>query len=184
MEHIITRTPGEIDCLRYRAYVDSIRDQLPAHVYAFASNMGHFDLTSHSSLHDAWLESLTVREAATGERNEIRRLEIHLCLLGPFHDRRIHLRYTGVARYRFDTPAKYGESRYEHTAHGDLFTHDVPTGLHPVSREAMSQWGQVMPGSFTRPKLTLSSLVSMVRNVRRSPDLSFSKLRTLARIFG
>jgi catechol 2,3-dioxygenase-like lactoylglutathione lyase family enzyme len=74
--------------------------------------------------------------------------------------------------------------KHEHYCDGDLFTHDVPTGIHPVSREAMSQWGQVMPGSFTRPKLTLSNLVSIVRNVRRSPDLSFSKLRTLAKIFG
>jgi catechol 2,3-dioxygenase-like lactoylglutathione lyase family enzyme len=74
--------------------------------------------------------------------------------------------------------------KHEHYCDGDLFTQDVPTGLHPVSREAMSQWGQVMPSSFTRPALTLSSLVAIVRNVRHSPDLSFAKLRTLAKIFG
>ncbi|GAB3090540.1 VOC family protein [Lysobacter terrae] len=75
-------------------------------------------------------------------------------------------------------------AKHEHYCDGDLFTADEPTGLHAVSREAMSQWGQVMPGSFTRPELTFSSLVAIVRNLRRSPDLSLTKLRTLAKIFG
>src|SRR5687768_5944597 len=94
MEHIISSTPGEIDYWRYHHYVDSIRNRLPSHVYAFASNFDHFGLESHSSLHDAWLERLTVDEIAEGERQEIPRLEIRLSFLGPFHDRRIHLHYT------------------------------------------------------------------------------------------
>jgi catechol 2,3-dioxygenase-like lactoylglutathione lyase family enzyme len=75
-------------------------------------------------------------------------------------------------------------AKHEHYCDGDLFTADEPSGLHPVSREAMSQWGQVMPGSFTRPEITFSGLAAIVRNLRRSPDLSLSKLRTLAKIFG
>jgi len=75
-------------------------------------------------------------------------------------------------------------AKHEHYCDGDLFTAGEPTGLHAVSREAMSQWGQVMPASFTRPEFTLSSLAAIVRNLRRSPDLSLSKLRTLAKIFG
>jgi hypothetical protein len=127
MEHIHSK-PGEIDYGIYEKYVQSIREKLPEHIYAFAANPNHFDLRSHSSLHDAWLESLTVKEAATGERNEIRRLEVKISLLGPFHDRRIHLHYTGVTRYLFDTPAQYDDRRYEHTAHGDLFTHEIRLG--------------------------------------------------------
>ncbi|MDB6028954.1 MAG: hypothetical protein JWM68_5177 [Verrucomicrobiales bacterium] len=121
MEYIINSQKEGIDFERYAAYLDSIRNRLPAHVGAFASDSRHFDLSSHSSLHDAWLESLTVSEAATGQRSEIRRLEIHLCLLGPFHDRRIHLRYSGVTRYRFDLSAQEGEQ----VAQGDLFTHEI-----------------------------------------------------------
>lgn len=75
-------------------------------------------------------------------------------------------------------------AKHEHYCDGDLFTADRAMGLHAVSREAMAQWGQVMPTSFTRPKLTLSTLAALVRNVRRSPDLSLSKLRALAKIFG
>jgi hypothetical protein len=132
MEHIVnSETEGvrvDINWTRYSRYVESIRDQLPSHVFAFASDSRHFDISSHSSLHDAWLESLTVREAASGERQEIRTMEVAISLLGPFHDRRIHLHYTGVTRYTFSAPPQYGEPRYEHTAHGDLLTHEVRLG--------------------------------------------------------
>ncbi len=128
MEHILNDKSGEIDFFLYRAYIDSIREKLPPHVYAFASDSRHFDLESHSSLHDSWLESFTVREAASGDRQEIRRLEIAISLLGPFHDRRIHLHYAGVTRYSFVAPPQYGNTRYDHTAHGDLFTHEIRLG--------------------------------------------------------
>jgi len=110
-----------------RAYVESIQSRLPAHVYAFASNPSYFDLDSHSSLHDSCLEKLTVRETAS-ERTQVRELEIHLCLFGPYHDRWIRLNHVGVAQYSFVTPPKYAEPRYEHTAHGDLLTHEIRLG--------------------------------------------------------
>ena len=128
MEHIIHSSTAGIDFTRYAAYVESIRHKLPAHVYAFASDSRYFDLNSHSSLHDAWLESLTVNEGASGERKQVRKLEVHLRLLGPCHDRLIYLRYTGIIRYRFDTPARQGESRFQHTAHGDIITHEIRLG--------------------------------------------------------
>ena len=74
--------------------------------------------------------------------------------------------------------------KHEHYSDGDLFTADVPMGVHPVSRDAMSQWGQPMPRSFTRPKPTVSNVAAIVHNLRRSPDLTLHKLRTLARLFG
>ena len=55
--------------------------------------------------------------------SEIRGLEIDLCLLGPYHDRRIHLHYVGVRQYSFVTPP-HGKS----IAHGDLFAHEVRLG--------------------------------------------------------
>jgi hypothetical protein len=73
--------------------------------------------------------------------------------------------------------------KHEHYCDGDLFTAAVPTGIHPVSRDAMSQWGQTMPRSFTKPKLTPASLAALFRNLRRSPDLTVAKLRTLAKLF-
>jgi hypothetical protein len=130
MEHILNSETDCIDFTRYSAYIESIRDQLPAHIFAFASDSRYFDLSSHSSLHDAWLESMNIREDATGKRHEVRKLEISICLLGPFHDRRIHLHYSGVTRYSFSAPPRYGEPRYEHTAHGDLLNHEIRLGDH------------------------------------------------------
>lgn len=75
-------------------------------------------------------------------------------------------------------------AKHEHYCDGDLFTADKPTGIHPVSRDAMSQWGQPMPASFTKPKLTPSAIAALIRNLHRSPDLSFNKLVTLAKLFG
>jgi len=75
-------------------------------------------------------------------------------------------------------------AKHEHYCDGDLFTAERPTGVHPVSREAMAQWGPPMPASFTKPKLTPSAIAALLRNLRRSPDLSFGKLVTLAKLFG
>jgi catechol 2,3-dioxygenase-like lactoylglutathione lyase family enzyme len=74
--------------------------------------------------------------------------------------------------------------KHEHYCDGDRFTADAPTGIHPVSRAAMAQWGQAMPRSFTKPKMTPAKLLLLLRNLRRSPDLTLTKLLTLARIFG
>jgi catechol 2,3-dioxygenase-like lactoylglutathione lyase family enzyme len=75
-------------------------------------------------------------------------------------------------------------AKHEHYCDGDLFTADVPTGVHPVSREAMAQWGQVMPSSFVKPELTPGNVAALLRNLRRSPDVSIKKLITMARLFG
>ncbi|ARL05079.1 VOC family protein [Burkholderia pseudomallei] len=73
--------------------------------------------------------------------------------------------------------------KHEHYCDGDLFTADLPTGIHAVSRDAMSQWGEIMPRSFTKPKFTPSSVAALIRNLRHSPDLTMAKLQTLAKLF-
>jgi catechol 2,3-dioxygenase-like lactoylglutathione lyase family enzyme len=74
--------------------------------------------------------------------------------------------------------------KHEHYCDGDLFTSDQPTGVHPASRAGMAQWGQVMPKSFTRPKLAFSTLVALIHGLRRSPDVTVRKLSALLKIFG
>lgn len=75
-------------------------------------------------------------------------------------------------------------AKHEHYCDGDVFTADHPMGVYPVSREAMAQWGQDMPASFTKPKLTPAALKGLVHHLRHSPDLSLKKLITLAKLFG
>jgi catechol 2,3-dioxygenase-like lactoylglutathione lyase family enzyme len=74
--------------------------------------------------------------------------------------------------------------KHEHYCDGDLFTADQPVGIYAANRDAMSQWGELMPRSFTSPKMTPAKLAVLIRNLRRSPDLNVAKLRTLARLFG
>jgi hypothetical protein len=127
MKYIYTK-PGHIDFDSYRAHLEKIRGRLPQHVFTFASSPCYFDFESHSSLHDAWLETLTISESASGTHNEVRKLEVHLSLLGPYHDRRIHLHYKGVSQYSFIAPPRHDLPRYKHTAHGNLFTHEITLG--------------------------------------------------------
>lgn len=101
----------------YFAYLESIRAQLPPHVFAFAKNPEHYDLRSRSSLHDAWVEFLEVYEASDGERQN-RATGIRICLLGAYHDRRIHLEYKEVKSYSFS-------SENAARGHGDLLAHEV-----------------------------------------------------------
>lgn len=74
--------------------------------------------------------------------------------------------------------------KHEHYCDGDLLTNRFPTGVHPVGREAMAQWGPPMPTSFSRPRLSLRELPKLIRGIRTSPDLNLSKLIQLAKIFG
>ncbi|MBV6659732.1 VOC family protein [Pseudomonas yamanorum] len=74
--------------------------------------------------------------------------------------------------------------KHEHYCDGDVFTERHAAQLHIVSPEAMAQWGQPMPKSFTRPKLNLTNVRALLRNLRHSPDLTLRKLITLARLFG
>jgi len=159
MEYTLNSGAGGFDFSRYNAYIESIKSSLPGHVYAFASDPSYFSLDSHSSLHDAWLEELTVREFASGERKQIRQLEIKLCLLGPYHDRRIHLNYSGVTQYSFLTPPRYDEPRFKHTAHGDLLAHEIRLGHNGLLLHELQ---------FERG----SSLLIECRDIRHSEELN------------
>jgi len=74
--------------------------------------------------------------------------------------------------------------KHEHYCDGDLFTADTPMGIEWASPDAMAQWGQRMPASFTRPKLTLENFVGLFRSLKRSPDVTLNKLITIAKLFG
>ncbi|GAA6132679.1 hypothetical protein NBRC116187_30390 [Halopseudomonas sabulinigri] len=74
--------------------------------------------------------------------------------------------------------------KHEHYCDGDLFTAERPTGYHQVSPDAMAQWGQRMPKSFTKPRMNGAAFKALLVNLRRSPDVTLRKLITMARMFG
>ncbi|MFZ6781374.1 hypothetical protein ACO0LD_31495 [Undibacterium sp. Ji83W] len=101
------------------------RDDFPPGVYAFAIDTGNYDLTSHQSLHDAWLERFCISELASGERSEIRAIQIEASFLGPYHDLKIHLAYSGVIEYSIVTPEDFLHPPRGAIGHGDLLIHEV-----------------------------------------------------------
>jgi hypothetical protein len=64
-----------------------------------------------------------------------------------------------------------------------MFTADKPMGVELASADAMAQWGQRMPASFTRPKLTFETVTGFLRSLRHSPDVTLKKVIALAKIF-
>jgi catechol 2,3-dioxygenase-like lactoylglutathione lyase family enzyme len=74
-------------------------------------------------------------------------------------------------------------AHHEHYCDGDVFTTDVPMGVHPFSAQSMSQWGQAMPASFVKPKLTFDAIKTLVHNLRTVPDVTLQKIKILARSF-
>jgi len=74
--------------------------------------------------------------------------------------------------------------KHEHYCDGDLFTSEKTMGVEWASAEAMAQWGQRMPASFTRPKLTTENFFGLFRSLRHSPDVTLKKLITMAKLFG
>jgi len=74
----------------------------------------------------------------------------------------------------------YG-AKHEHYTDGDVFTADAPTGFCPLSRQGMAQWGQEMPKSFAKPKLTVPLVLAALKNVL-SGKPSIGRLLALARI--
>ncbi len=120
----MTNLPN-LDFDEYFAYLNNVKHEMPTAVYEFASRIEHYNLTSHESLHDAWLESLTILEPAEGERKEERYIEIKTCYLGPFHDCLIHLKYKNVQSYSFNTPTEFENPPTYKTGHGDLLTHEI-----------------------------------------------------------
>ena len=100
----------------YWAYLDSIKREMPDGVFAFAANSDNHDLIHPNSLHDSWLIRSTVTEH-NDPRGDLP-IQIEIILLGPRHDRDIHLSYGGVTHYRFS-----GEKPSRR--HGDLLVHEM-----------------------------------------------------------
>ncbi|BBB68479.1 hypothetical protein UNDYM_4226 [Undibacterium sp. YM2] len=115
----------DFDFSSYQRYLQEHRDLFPPDVYAFAIDTGNYDLRSHQSLHDAWLERFCISEPASGERSEIRTIQIEASFLGPYHDLKIHLVYSGVIEYSIMTPQDFAHPPFATIGHGDLLIHEV-----------------------------------------------------------
>jgi hypothetical protein len=113
------------------------QQQLPE----FVTSEWYPDPSDHRCPHDAWLETMEIRELAEGERGEIRTTTIAIRLLGAYHDGHIVFRYSGVTRYSLasdDSRRGMGdwlEDRFSISADGNL-RHDITWCFGPSTKSA------------------------------------------------
>ena len=81
----------------------------------------------HRCPHDAWVESITILEPSSGERQQNRGLEIHVRLLGSYHDGVIEFTYKGVQNYSI-------RARRDRAGHGDWLKDEVDVRPHDILR--------------------------------------------------
>jgi hypothetical protein len=118
----IQRNAEGCDLDAYLRYVAERRQDFPAGARDFVAQSWRYDLNDHRCPHDSWLESLTLREVATGDRQQTRSVEIAARFLGTYHDGTFDLTYEGVTDYAlaFAKPAKR-----PNVAHGDWIVDEV-----------------------------------------------------------
>ena len=103
----------------YRAYLESVKGQLPYSAYELATAPWHYDFSDHRSPHDGWLELLTIREPASGPRQQVRTVEIVARLLTAYHDGHIEIKYSSVETYSLAQGVTAGEG------HGDWLYDEI-----------------------------------------------------------
>jgi hypothetical protein len=101
---------------RYVEYLKANQHRFPPSAYALATSDWYFGFSSHQAPHDSWLESLTIGETSTGDRNEIRTASITTRLLGAYQDGYIEFQYANVSEYRLaakNLRQGHGDWRYD-----------------------------------------------------------------------
>jgi len=101
----------------------SNRARFPSHVYDFAVDENRHNLDSPSSLHDAWMTSISIKENRQEKRPFNPKPTVEVVLLGPMHDREITLEYTDVEEYRIE--GIEDKVNFSDTYHGDILCHEV-----------------------------------------------------------
>lgn len=127
----------------YFQYLESIKDKLPKNVVDFAMAPWHYDPSDYKCPHDAWVESLKIAEVSFGERRRNRNIEIHLQLLGAYHDGFIDLIYKGVKGYTLTLPEE--DNSGLNTWHGDWMSDEIRLTedgnvIHEVEFQVDGRW--------------------------------------------
>lgn len=128
----------------YFEYLASVKDQLPASAYSFASAPWHYDFSDHRCPHDSWLDSLSVIEVASGNRKQDRSVVINVRLLGAYHDGYVEMTYQAVDNYSLAKPARTSMNSLN-VGHGDWLMDEVRVSdrglvIHEIDFSTGSRW--------------------------------------------
>jgi hypothetical protein len=125
----------------YWRYLDSVEGIMPPAAWRFARADWHYDATRHECPHDAWVESVTVRETGAGPRSSVRCLAIDIVLLGAYQDGSLILQYSGVTSYSLIRRA----SERDTNGHGDWLLDEIVLAdekrvRHEVALAGRARW--------------------------------------------
>lgn len=84
---------------RYQTCLLEIKTKLTKGLYELATSDWYYDFTDHRCPHDSWLDGVNFTSRVSGERSEIRLLDIELKLLGAYHDLFLFFTYVNVKSY-------------------------------------------------------------------------------------
>lgn len=100
----------------YRNYLENNKGSFPKSAYTLATSDWYYGSSDHKAPHDSWLEALTISESSSGERNEIRTVQITIKLLSAYHDGFIEFHYPEVTKYQISAEfleQGHGDWRYD-----------------------------------------------------------------------
>jgi hypothetical protein len=100
----------------YRQYLRENETKFPPGALSIATSDWYYGFDDHRAPHDAWLETATFSEPATGKRSEVRHLSLRLRLLGAYHDRWLEFFYPKVFGYEMSgegTESGHGDWLYD-----------------------------------------------------------------------
>jgi hypothetical protein len=145
----IRPTQNGWDHAPYWNYLETVRHQMPAHIFYFAANPQHHDLKSENSLHDAWLERWSISEKSQSPLARRRVINIDAVLLGPRHDRHLVLAYRNVRSYEIVRYEPFSVMPAQKRGHGDLLVHElIVLADGTLSHELLFSNGQVFLVAF------------------------------------
>jgi hypothetical protein len=100
----------------YKRYIENNKENFPHSAYGLATSDWYFGFSDHRAPHDSWLESISITEPSSGERNEIRTVAITIRLLSAYHDGFIEFHYPEVFEYQINAGVfgqGHGDWRYD-----------------------------------------------------------------------
>jgi hypothetical protein len=128
----------------YYSYLETVKTKLPSAAFDFAIAKWHYDHEDQRCPHDSWVESLNIQEVSSGNRKENRSIEMHLKLLGAFHDGHINLYYKQVKGYTLNTPTEV-QMLPLNVGHGDWLNDEIRLSerglvIHEIKFSRGSRW--------------------------------------------
>jgi hypothetical protein len=140
--HRIDQQGSVADTHAYLAYLRANRERLPDGVRAFALSDWFHDRQNSRCLHDAWLESLTIKDFPASGNQDARSVEISVRLHGAYRDGFIEMTYQNVTNYLMTAGTPVDKSMMN--SHGDMMIDEISIEpeclLHEAAFSSGAKW--------------------------------------------